>query len=105
MRSLITLLQHYCCERLSIRQAQSPFEMTRVGVKGIDETTGSEPSLELEGLGLDPREYHIRNVWEHKDLDSAPSLDLTLPPHGWVLFRDRVLTFGCIAKWGRYRMV
>ncbi len=39
-------------------------------------------SLKLEGTS-----YAIRDLWEHKDLGSAKSLDITLRPHASALYR------------------
>jgi len=36
-------------------------------------------------LGFPATKYSLRNLWEHKDLGSADSLSVTLPPHGSVL--------------------
>jgi alpha-galactosidase len=38
-------------------------------------------------LGLDGGVYKIRDLWEHKDLDPAASISVTLPVHGSVLYR------------------
>ena len=38
-------------------------------------------------LSLPDRTHTIRDLWEHKDLQPAKSLDLTLPPHGCILYR------------------
>jgi alpha-galactosidase len=38
------------------------------------------------GLGLG-KAYHLRDLWERRDLGSATSLKLTLPPHACVLYR------------------
>jgi alpha-galactosidase len=43
--------------------------------------------FDWKDFGLDAGEYRMRNLWENKDLNGAPSLDLTLPSHGCVLFR------------------
>ena len=37
-------------------------------------------------LSLPERKYSVRDLWERKDLPPATSLDVTLPPHGCVLF-------------------
>lgn len=37
-------------------------------------------------LGLPPGSYRLRDLWEHKDLGTANSLTVTLPPHGSVLY-------------------
>jgi alpha-galactosidase len=46
--------------------------------------------FEWKDLGLDATEYQIRNLWEHKALGPARSLDLTLPSHACVLYRVSV---------------
>jgi len=38
-------------------------------------------------LGLAADGYNLRDLWEHKDLPSTPSLNITLPPHASVLYR------------------
>jgi hypothetical protein len=38
-------------------------------------------------LSLAEGKYAARDLWEHKDLASAASLDVPLPPHGCVLYR------------------
>lgn len=38
-------------------------------------------------LGLSGSAYRLRDLWQHKDLDAAKSLTVTLPPHGSVLYR------------------
>jgi alpha-galactosidase len=38
-------------------------------------------------LGLPEGKYAIRDLWEHKDLGSAGSLEVQLPAHGTVLYR------------------
>ncbi len=38
-------------------------------------------------LGLSASAYKLRDLWQHKDLDAAKSLTVTLPPHGSVLYR------------------
>ena len=38
-------------------------------------------------LGLPEGEYVLRDLWEHKDLRSAASLELRLPAHGSVLYK------------------
>jgi alpha-galactosidase len=42
--------------------------------------------LDWKDLGLGRTEYQVRNLWEHKDLGPARSLDLTLPSHACVLY-------------------
>lgn len=37
-------------------------------------------------LGLSGKEYILRDLWEHKDLGSANSMKITVPPHGVVLY-------------------
>jgi alpha-galactosidase len=45
-------------------------------------------ALEWNELGLElGKRYKMRDLWEHKDLGPAPSLNLTLHPHGCVLYR------------------
>ena len=38
-------------------------------------------------LGLTDAKYKLRDSWQHRDLDTAESLTVTLPPHGCVLYR------------------
>jgi alpha-galactosidase len=38
-------------------------------------------------LSLPDGTHTIRDLWEHKDLEPAKSLDLNLPPHGCILYR------------------
>jgi alpha-galactosidase len=38
-------------------------------------------------LGLPPASYHIRDLWQRRDLPRATSLNITLPPHASVLYR------------------
>ncbi len=38
-------------------------------------------------LGLKGNDYTRRDLWEHKDLGSATSLEITLPAHGSALYR------------------
>jgi hypothetical protein len=42
---------------------------------------------EWKELGLAGAAYRLRDLWEHKDLGSAPALNATLPPHGCMLYR------------------
>jgi alpha-galactosidase len=42
--------------------------------------------LDWKELGLEAGTYHIRDLWERKDLGPAKSLDLTLPSHACVLY-------------------
>jgi alpha-galactosidase len=37
-------------------------------------------------LGLKEKEYKLRDLWEHKDLGSADSVTVTVPPHGVALY-------------------
>lgn len=37
-------------------------------------------------FGLPQSSYRLRNLWEHKDVALADSIDVTLPSHGCVLF-------------------
>ncbi len=37
-------------------------------------------------VGLKREKYNLRDLWEHQDLGSKTSLDLTLPPHGSAIF-------------------
>jgi len=47
-------------------------------------------ALEWNEVGLKLGEkYKVRDLWEHKDLGSAPSLNLTLQPHACVVYRVR----------------
>jgi hypothetical protein len=49
----------------------------------------SSQALEFpwKDIGLDGAHYAQRNLWDHKDLGAASSLNLNLPPHGSVLYR------------------
>ena len=38
-------------------------------------------------LPLPDGTHSMRDLWEHKDLQPAKSLDLNLPPHGCILYR------------------
>ena len=38
-------------------------------------------------LGLPAGSYKLRDLWEHKDLGSAPALSADLPPHACLLYR------------------
>ena len=38
-------------------------------------------------LGLPAPGYRLRDLWTHKDIGSATSLEITLPPHASVLYR------------------
>jgi hypothetical protein len=40
-----------------------------------------------KNLSLPERKYEIRDLWELKDMPATGSLDVTLPPHGCVLYR------------------
>jgi len=42
--------------------------------------------LDWKELGLEAGDYHIRDLWQRKDLGPAKSLDLTLPSHACVLY-------------------
>jgi hypothetical protein len=42
---------------------------------------------EWKDVGLAGKIYKVRDLWARRDLDSAPSLSVTLPPHGSVLYR------------------
>lgn len=37
-------------------------------------------------LGFPAAKYKVRDLWERKDLGSADSVSVTLPPHGSVLY-------------------
>ena len=43
-------------------------------------------------LGLSEGRYEVRDLWEHKDLRSAGSLEVGLPAHGSVLYQLRSAT-------------
>ncbi|MGB6025162.1 MAG: glycoside hydrolase family 27 protein, partial [Candidatus Sulfotelmatobacter sp.] len=38
-------------------------------------------------LGLSGRSYKLRDLWERKNVGSAPSLSVKLRPHASVLYR------------------
>jgi alpha-galactosidase len=40
-------------------------------------------------FGLDEASYHVRDLWQRKDLGLRSSLDVTIPAHGCKLFRLR----------------
>jgi alpha-galactosidase len=42
---------------------------------------------EWKDFGLSSSKYQVRDLWEHKDIGSKESIDLTLPSHGCVLYR------------------
>ena len=42
---------------------------------------------EWKKIGIEPRKYTLRNLWEHTEEEDVASLDVTLPPHGSVLYR------------------
>jgi alpha-galactosidase len=42
---------------------------------------------EWKDLGLPADKYGLRDLWEHKDLGTADSLSVTLPPRGCVLYK------------------
>jgi alpha-galactosidase len=46
---------------------------------------------EWKDLGLAGKVYKIRDLWEHKDLDPASSITVTLPPHASCLYRVSLL--------------
>jgi hypothetical protein len=37
-------------------------------------------------LGLSGKQYILHDLWEHKDLGSATSINIRVPPHGVVLY-------------------
>jgi alpha-galactosidase len=37
-------------------------------------------------LGLKRRNYNLRDLWEHEDLGSKESVEVTLPPHGSAIY-------------------
>lgn len=43
--------------------------------------------FEWKQLGLGEAEYQVRDLWRKRDLGPAHSLELSLPSHGWVLYR------------------
>jgi alpha-galactosidase len=42
---------------------------------------------EWKDLGLSAARYKLRDLWDRKDIGTAESLSVTLPPHGCVLYR------------------
>jgi alpha-galactosidase len=38
-------------------------------------------------LGLAGKVYKLHDLWQHKDLESAGSVTVTLPPHSSALYR------------------
>jgi len=46
-----------------------------------------EIHYEWKKIGIEPRKYTLRNLWEHTEEEDVASLDVTLPPHGSVLYR------------------
>jgi alpha-galactosidase len=45
-----------------------------------------EIQYEWKQLGLISGDYKVRDLWEHKEIGAAKSLDVTLPSHGGVLY-------------------
>ena len=50
------------------------------------------------------RRCPMRDLWEHKDLQPAKSLDLNLPPHGCILYRIRRARARPYETWPRSRV-
>jgi hypothetical protein len=42
---------------------------------------------EWKDLGFEASKYALRNLWEHTEMEDVGSLQVTLPPHGCVLYR------------------
>jgi alpha-galactosidase len=42
---------------------------------------------EWKELGLAGKVYQLHDLWEHRDLESASAISVTLPPHGSALYR------------------
>jgi len=50
--------------------------------------TAQNIAMEWNEVGLQSRKgYQLRDLWEHKDLGPASSLDLTLQPHACAIYR------------------
>ena len=47
----------------------------------------AEMHYDWKDMGLPGRSYKLRDLWEHKDLGSATSLNADLPPHASLLYR------------------
>jgi alpha-galactosidase len=48
--------------------------------------TAQELRYSWKSLGLSGSSYAVRDLWDHKDLGSADSISVTLPPHASVLY-------------------
>ena len=57
-----------------------------VAVFNISDTTQTA-RYAWSDLGLSAPRYRLRDLWTHKDIESATSVDITLPPHASVLYR------------------
>jgi alpha-galactosidase len=57
-----------------------------VAVFNLSESAETVHSL-WSDLGLPSAKYKLRDLWERRDLGSAETLSVTLPPHGSVLYR------------------
>jgi hypothetical protein len=47
----------------------------------------AEMHYDWKDMGLPGKSYKLRDLWEHKDLGSAASLNADLPPHASLLYR------------------
>ena len=74
-------------ERTVVWLAQSA--TTDIQYLAIFNITDSKAALQYEwnDLGLRGRAYELRDLWEHRDLGTARSMTVTLPPHGSALYR------------------
>jgi alpha-galactosidase len=66
--------------------AKSPANGYYLAVFNTGEST-KELHFAWKQLRLEGAEYRMRDLWEHKDLSAARSLDLTLPAHASALYR------------------
>ncbi len=51
--------------------------------------TSQSVQYSWKDLGLAEKKYKLRDLWERKDLGSAKSVNVSLPPHGSVLYGVR----------------
>jgi len=57
-----------------------------LAVFNLSESAATVHSL-WSDLGLPSAKYELRDLWERKDLGSAETLSVNLPPHGSVLYK------------------
>ena len=66
--------------------AQSAAGSHSLAVFNLTESS-QKAQYEWKDLGFTSAKYNVRDLWERKDLGSADSLTVTLPPHGSVLYQ------------------